>query len=121
MNIVSGHSGGLIIRSNNDGSGYYFRISSDGTFLGEGINVRSQVGYPTPLFTGQSPAIHTGNNQFNQITVIAQGSNLYMYVNQQFVATISDSTYTSGQIGVYTDSDASGAEVLFRNAQVWKL
>ncbi len=124
MRIVSGHSGGLIIRSDANGSGYYFRMSTDGTFLGERIVPHNpQASDLTPLmgFAGQSPAVNTGNGQSNQITVIAQGSELYMYVNQQFVARTSDGTYTSGRIGVFTDSDASGAEILFSNAQVWKL
>ena len=29
--------------------------------------------------------------------------------------------YKSGLIGVFADSDASNSEILFRNAQVWKL
>jgi hypothetical protein len=122
MRIVSGHSGGLVIRSDANGSGYYFRISTDGTFLGRSVVVHTQQpSVYTPLFAGQSPAVKTGNDQFNQITVIALGSELFMYVNQQYVAKISDSTYTSGRIGVYADSDTGGSEILFRNAQVWKL
>ena len=121
MRIVSGHSGGLVLRSDANDSGYYFRISTDGTFLGRSVLVKQNTDYYTPLFAGQSPAVKAGNDQFNQITVIAQGSELYMYINQQFAAKISDGTYTSGRIGVFTDSDANGAEILFRNAQVWKL
>jgi hypothetical protein len=121
MRIISGHSGGLALRSDANGSGYYFRISTDGTFLGRSVIIKPDGGYYTPLFAGQSPAVNTGNDQFNLVTVIAQGSEMYMYVNQQFVAKVSDSTYKSGRIGVFTDSDASGAEILFRNAQVWVL
>ena len=121
MRIASGHSGGLVLRSVANGSGYYFRISTDGTFLGRSVLVKQNTDSDTPLFAGQSPAVKAGNDQFNQITVIAQGSELYMYINQQFAAKISDGTYKSGRIGVFTDSDASGAEILFRNAQVWKL
>ena len=121
MRIVSGHSGGLVLRSDANDSGYYFRISTDGTFLGRSVLVKQNTDYYTPLFAGQSPAVKAGNDQFNQITVIAQGSELYMYINQQFATKISDGTYTSGRIGVFTDSDANGAEILFRNAQVWKL
>jgi len=121
MRIVSGHSGGLVLRSDANDSGYYFRISTDGTFLGRSVLVKQNTDSDTPLFAGQSPAVKAGNDQFNQITVIAQGSELYMYINQQFAAKISDGTYKSGRIGVFTDSDASGAEILYRNAQVWKL
>ncbi|MBV9227913.1 MAG: protein kinase [Chloroflexi bacterium] len=121
MRIVSGHSGGLVIRSGADGSGYYFRISTDGIFLGKGVAIKQNVAYYTPLFAGQSSAVNTAGDQFNQVTVIARGSDIYMYINQKFVARASDSTYQSGRIGVFTDSDASGAEILFRNAKVWKL
>lgn len=121
MSVISGHSGGLFIRADNNSSGYYFRISTDGTYWGKIEQVKQNTAYFASLFTGHSSAVKTGNNQFNQITVIAQGSELVMYINQQFVAQISDNTYTSGQIGVYADSDASGSEIVFRNAQVWKL
>ncbi len=122
MRIVSGHSGGLILRSDANGSGYYFRISTDGTFLVRGVVLHTQQpSVYTPLFAGQSPAVKTGNDQFNRLTVIAQGSEMDMFINGLPAAKINDGTYTSGRIGVFTDSDASGAEILFRNAQVWKL
>jgi hypothetical protein len=126
MRIVSGHSGGLVIRSDANGSGYYFSISTDGTYLVSGVLVKSNEGNATTLFAGKSPAVKTGNDQFNLIEVIAQGSELYMYVNQQFVVKISDGTYTFGRIGVYAgelfaNGITVGSEILFRNAQAWKL
>jgi hypothetical protein len=121
LSIISGHSGGICIRADNNGSGYFFRISTDGTYWGKSVQVRQNTAYFTSLFAGHSSAVKTGSHQFNQIAVIAQGSELVMYINQQFVAQISDNTYKSGQIGVYADSDASGSEIVFRNAQVWKL
>jgi hypothetical protein len=42
-------------------------------------------------------------------------------VNKQYVDSASDSTYKSGQIGVFSNSDKSGAEAVFRNVQVWRL
>jgi hypothetical protein len=120
MNIVSGHSGGIIVRADASNSGYYLRVSTDGVCLVQKVTIKQNV-KQVPLFAGQSPAVGLGNNQFNVLTAIIQGSELYMYVNQQFVAKVSDSTYTSGRVGVFVDSDAEGAEVQFRNAQVWKL
>jgi hypothetical protein len=42
-------------------------------------------------------------------------------VNKQYVDSASDNSYTSGQIGVYTDSDASDVEAIFGDVEVWKL
>ena len=123
MNIVNGHSGGLVLRSTADNSGYYFRLSTDGTVLAEKlvINAQRTNTTSTSLFAGRSAAAHTGNNQFNTITVIMRGNDMYMYVNQQYAFRTSDGSYKSGLIGVFADSDASSSEILYRNAQVWKL
>ncbi len=122
MNIVSGHSGGLVVRAETNYSGYYFRLSTDGTVLGRRVTVDAQnTANYTPLFAGRSAAVNTGNNQFNTITVIMRGSDMSMYINQQFVFKASDRAYKSGAVGVFADSDASSSEIVFRNAQVWKL
>jgi serine/threonine protein kinase len=123
MNVVSGHSGGLVLRATANTSGYYFRLSTDGTELAEKlvINAQGNNTTSTSLFAGRSAAANMGNNQFNTITVIMRGSGMYMYINRQYAFHTSDSSYTSGLIGVFADSDASSSEILFRNAQVWKL
>jgi hypothetical protein len=123
MNVVSGHSGGLVLRATANTSGYYFRLSTDGTVLAEKlvINAQGNNTTSTSLFAGRSAAANMGNNQFNTITVIMRGSGMYMYINRQYAFHTSDSSYTSGLIGVFADSDASSSEILFRNAQVWKL
>jgi hypothetical protein len=123
MNVVSGHSGGLVLRATANTSGYYFRLSTDGTVLVEKlvINAQGNNTTSTSLFAGRSAAAHMGNNQFNTITVIMRGSAMYMYINRQYAFHTSDSAYKSGLIGVFADSDASSSEILFRNAQVWKL
>ncbi len=121
MSIVSGDSGGIIVHADANYSGYYFRVSTDGTFLARRVTINgNNTGY-VPLFAGHSSAVSTGNKQFNTLTVIIQGSDIYMYINQKFVFKTSDTVYKSGQIGVFADSDASSSEIVFRNAQVWKL
>lgn len=121
VNIVYGHSGGLDLRTDANLSGYYFRISTDGTYIFKKIAVVNNNANSTPLVSGHSSAIVTGNNQLNVLTVIAKGSTFYLYINQQYVNQVSDTTYKSGQIGVYIDSDAGGVEGAFHNAKVWKL
>ncbi len=122
MNVVSGHSGGLVLRATANDSGYYFRLSTDGTVLAEKLVINAQNNTSsTSLFAGRSATANIGNNQFNTITVIVRGSDMYMYINQQYAFHTSDGSYKSGLIGVFADSDASNSEILFRNAQVWKL
>jgi hypothetical protein len=121
MNIVSGHSGGLVVRTDSNISGYYIRLSTDGTYLVKRTAADKQGNaVDTPLFAGQSAAIWQGNNQTNVLTVMAMGSELSVYINQQFVTTVTDATYQSGYIGVFADSDAAGAAIQLRNAQVWQ-
>src|SRR5260221_12795781 len=51
------------------------------------------------LNTGSSNPNKTNLNQTNLIIVIARGSYIYLYVNKQYAGSVTDNTYTSGQIG----------------------
>ncbi len=73
------------------------------------------------LIAGNSSAMHTGLNQANKLAVIARNANLYFYVNQQYIASVSDSSYGSGQIGLFADNHTNPTEVAFSNLQVWTL
>jgi hypothetical protein len=121
MTILKGDRGGIIFRSSNANANYYlFRASQDGSydlFLyvdTNGTNAES-------LAQGSSPAIHRGLNQPNKIAVIARGSSLSFFINQQYVTSIDDTTYKSGAIGVFADDQFSPTEVAFNNAEVWIL
>lgn len=122
MTIINGNSGGLVIRANASGSGYYFRISINGAYFLENI---ASTGYgnfsQTLLASGSSPVIKKGNNSMNQLAIVAQGKNLYLYINKQYLDSISDASYSSGQIGVYARGSNYKTAIIFRNAQVWKL
>ena len=120
LTMLHGNSGGLVIRADANGSGYYFRISTDGKYLVWRVDATQDYYNKTPIVTGQSAAVMTGNNAINILTIIATGPRLSLYVNSQYVNSASDSTYSSGQIGVYVESDTAGAEATFRNAKVWK-
>jgi hypothetical protein len=123
MTLVSGHNGGLMFRADSSKSAAYrFNISTDGTYYLDTFSqdnngkVNEKI-----LLSGSTSVINTGNNQSNLLAVVARGKDLYLYVNKQYVDSINDSTYQSGQIGMFTNSDTGGAEGVFRNAQVWKL
>jgi hypothetical protein len=121
MTIVKGDVGGIIFRAHSaDLKLYALGISLNGSF-----SLQRNSG-PSPfdvqlLFASFSTAILRGPNQLNVVTVIAQGSNLYLYINGQPVAKVSDDTYSSGEIGVFATDFLNSTDVIFSKAQVWKL
>ncbi len=117
MTIVQGDQGGVIFRgSYNDGTFYYFYIKRDSSFALEIFNHYKLTGV---IQNGSSSAIQTGLNQINVIAVVAKGNNLDLFVNMQHIASVSDGTYSQGQIGVIAESTQNSTEVVFNNAEVW--
>ncbi len=57
--------------------------------------------------------------QVNLIAVVAYGSSFDLYVNRQELITVSDSAYSSGQIGVIAEDINNPTEVAFSNAEDW--
>ena len=61
-------------------------------------------------------------NATNLLTVVVLAQTIYLYVNKVYLAQATDTTYNSGEIGVFVQSTSqSFTEVAFKNAQVWKL
>lgn len=121
MVINQGDEGGLVFRSNTDsqaGQYYLFGINQNGTYQLVVSKNRSQN---TLLAQDTSPAIKTGINQTNLITVVAKGSTLYLYINKQYIGSVSDNTYGSGMIGVFASDSSTTTDVSFKNAQIWQL
>jgi hypothetical protein len=125
MTIISGHSGGVVFRadSTND-KGYQFRISTDGTYILNRIILDSQgniLSDGETVASGSSTYVLKGTNQTNQLGVLVQGNTLSLFINGKYVDSATDTTYHSGQVGVYVDSDAGVVEGEFSDLQVWKL
>jgi len=120
MTIINGPSGGLVFRSDGLLSRYYiFGITAGGVYA---LVLGKENFQGGTLNSSSSPAIKAGPNQSNLLTVVARGSNIYLYINKQFVASVHDSTYSSGQIGLLATSFTNpSANVAFSNAQVWQL
>lgn len=79
---------------------------------------------------GQSSELTSGSlpgsyqyNQPNQIAVVAKSSTFDLYINGQHVGSVSDSTFSSGQLGFLVTPSPAGAstEVVYSNAKVWKM
>lgn len=120
MTIVKGDRGGFVFRvdSTLDEDFYYFNINMVG---GYALDIYSTKGYLKTLSSGFSSAFHRGFNQMNLIAVVAQGSKIDLYVNLQHIVSVSDGTYSHGQIGVVAEDDFNPAEVVYSNAKVWQL
>lgn len=118
MTIDQGNQGGIIFHANSAQSQYYlFRVGTDGSYTLERYN-QSQL---TTLSSGFSIAIATGIGQANTLAVIAEKGALYLFANSTYIASASDSTFTSGQIGVVALDFTLPTNVGFTNAQVWTL
>ena len=119
MTIIQGDEGGLIFRADGAHSKFYsFGINRDGLF---NLIVSKDDNPGKSLLLGPDSAINTGLNQPNVLTVIARDSTIYLYINKQYVDTIQDNTYRSGQIGVYAAYSTHYTDVAFNDAQVWQL
>ncbi len=121
MTIIQGDCGGITFRANTANSNlYFFRVCQGGSYAlrlyVDNVNADAQT-----LVSSSSSLIHKGLNQSNTIAVVANGNTLNLYVNQQKVDSISDSTYSHGQVGVVADAISNQTEVVFSNARVWTL
>lgn len=121
MTILKGDRGGIIFRSDSAATKFYLlRFDQNGTYNlfvysgSSGSNAKN-------LLEGTAPSFHTGANQANKIAVVARGGSIYVYVNQQYLDSVNDSSYSSGLIALFAEDHTNSTEVAFSNAQVWKL
>ena len=122
MTIAKGEFGGMVFRADNTQSKYYsFFIDRSGNYtLITSVDNTGNNDYT--LSKGTSSFIRTGLNQVNTLTIIARGSNIYLYINQQFITSASDTRYQAGQIGVFGGNVSQApADVIFSRVQVWKV
>ena len=120
MTITNGNlaQGGVLFRANSIAGQYYlFRIGIDGSYALELYN-NSQF---TMLSSGFSSQITIGLNQSNELDVLANKNTLYLYVNKGFVASVTDTTLSSGQIGVVAIDNGTPIVAQFTNARVWNV
>jgi len=121
MNISNGDAGGIVFRADSTNTKfYYLRFDQNGVFslrlFVDGTGATSRL-----LKSGFSPHIAFSPNETNTIAVVARNDTIDLYLNQQFLTSVTDSTYNQGQIGVTADDSTSPTEVIFTHAKVWKL
>ncbi|GHO72149.1 hypothetical protein KSC_110410 [Ktedonobacter sp. SOSP1-52] len=116
--ILQGDSGGLSFGYNNQ-QGYHFAIRADGTYLV--LHYTKTENSLETLTEGSCVAIKQGFKQINTLAIIVRGNNFSFFVNSQYAANWTDTSYNAGYLGVYAASAQSPTEVAYSNARVWKL
>lgn len=121
MTITQGDEGGILFRADpNTSKCYLFRIDTNGNYI-LFVYASNQASSAKQLLSGVAQGFKTGLNQPNTITLVAQGANLYFYINGQYLDSTSDGTLPSGKVGVFGEDATNPTDVAFTNAKVWQL
>lgn len=97
------------------GDGYAFLIQGSGSYA----IMRARSRQLTPLVNWtESDAIQQGPAR-NHIRAVCVGSYLALYINDRFVASATDDTYTSGQVGLAASAaNRLGTRIAFDNLAI---
>lgn len=117
MRVLSGNGGGLVFRTNSLDGRYVFELYQNGScriFLS-----KKNAARPTTLASGVASSADA--NSANTLTLIEKGNHYYFYVNGQYVTSLSDTTFTSGYVGVIADDYQSSGEAVYTDAEIWDL
>lgn len=110
---------GVICRYQDVDNFYYFLISSDGyAAIGKKVGGSQQLISSDNMqkVDGITPGAAT-----NHIRADCVGSELKLYVNGNLIATATDSSFTSGDVGLMAGTfDTAGTDILFDNFYVYK-
>jgi hypothetical protein len=111
---------GLLFRADPEAGDFYlFKVSADG-FVWIG---RYRDGAEETTIVGdhwfESPAVQVGLNVTNTLRVVAEAGNMIFYVNEQEVGRVTDTTFSSGDVGVLVQTlGGGGVTVEFDNLSV---
>jgi eukaryotic-like serine/threonine-protein kinase len=120
MTIIKGDVGGMIFRADNTNETYYiFFVDQNGYYSLYNVGKTFQQ-----LVSKFSSSIKQGLNQINLLAVVVMGTTITLYANHQQLASVNDSTYNLGQIGLIASpgpNTSNPTEVVYSNARVWSL
>jgi hypothetical protein len=121
MTIKQGDEGGILFRADTANSKFYlFRITQNGAY-DLFVYIDNQGTHAKNLLSNSTTLFKPGLNQSNTVTVVAQGGNMYFYINGQYIDHVNNTTLGSGKIGVLGESNTNSTVVAFSNAKVWQL
>lgn len=94
---------GIICHEQADQTFYYLGVASDGYYT---ISKSATAQDDVSLTNGTSTLVPTGSETFT-ISADCGNGTLALYVNGQQVATVQDSSYTNGKVGLFAGSNES--------------
>jgi serine/threonine protein kinase len=121
MQFVQGDCGGIIFRADPTlAQFYFFRICQDGTYalLNYVDNTNANA---VTLAASSSSSIQTGSGASNLLAIVANNNTISLYINNQLIASVVDSNYSSGHIAFFAQSEGNLTDVAFTNLKVWNL
>ncbi len=119
MTIDKGDCGGIVFRVDlNTNSFYHFVVCNNGLML---LSAYSNNNGTVLIHAKVSSAVQTGLNVQNTVGVVAQGSSINLFINNQNVGSVTDSTQATGSIGVIAEAVNNASDAAYNNAKVWQL
>ena len=114
-------SGGMVFRADMNSSHFYvLYVSTNGQYELD-IQTNNNATNTRTLKTGSVSGFASGLGQVHTLGLVANGSQVSLYVDQNQIFQVSDTTYNGGQVGVIADYGDSATVVVYNNAKVWQL
>ena len=113
--------GGIVFRSNGDRSnvdGYDYSMRADGRY---NLARCQPSNCSIVLLSGTASAFHGDLHVSNLLGVVAHGGAISLYVNGQLVGRVTDSSFTSGYLGLQNSPNNGNtqSEVIYTDAEAW--
>jgi hypothetical protein len=106
----------------NENNFYSFRITPNGSFAFDLWQDSPDTSFTRISGPTNSEAINTGSGQINHLKVVVNGSKFDLFINNQKVGTVIDSTFSSGRVGFVscTCDGSSSASATFLNSVLFQ-
>ena len=118
MKLLQGDVGGLVFRANGRSSYYWFALDAKGCYK---LVLLPSDGQIQILSNDKLSCLQINMQNTNQLTALAQGSNIYLYINGRFIQHYSNRSFTTGGIGLVAIKRTLPTDVAFTNLKVWRL
>lgn len=120
MTFIAGDYAGIMFRSATSSfMSYLFTITNDGLYTFTAV-MEQQSG--RILAYGRSSAINSGEGRPNLLSVMALSDTISLFVNDQFIESVSDNTFNSGTFGLFCGNFRPiNTDVAYSNAQIWEI
>jgi hypothetical protein len=117
----TGAEGGMTFRADmSNDQLYILHLGTDGFYNLE-VRANSSGDSSRTLKKGTISNFATGFNQVHTLGIVANGDQISVYVDQNKITQVTDSTYSGGAIGVISDYGSSTTKVVYNNAKIWQI